>query len=70
MDGIEVLERNVHKFNKSILKNEILSVEVDTNNESLNSKGQEVEETGQVDEMFYKARDETSMTLYLTNLYL
>lgn len=70
MDGIEALERNVHKFNESILKDEILSIEVDTNDESSNSKGQEVEEIGQVEEMFCEAQDETSMTSYLTNLYL
>lgn len=70
MDSIKALERNIHKFNKSILKDKILSIEVDTNNKSLNSKSQEVKETDQVEEMFCKARDKTSITLYLTNLYL
>lgn len=70
MDSIEALERNVQKFNESVLRDEIISVEVDTNDESSNSKGQELKATSQVEDMFREARDETSMTSYLTNLFL
>lgn len=56
INKIKVLEKNIHKFNKFILKNKILSVKVDTNKVILiiNNKSQKVEKNNEFEEIFHK----------------